>query len=146
MHKLSKFKLEYIEQARKLCEKGFTDYELSQFFDIHRSTLYVWQAEYPDFSAAMIAGKSFADERVERSLYERAVGYSYNGEKVFNDKGEILRADTTEHVPPDTTAAIFWLKNRRKDRWRDKQDVELTGDLNITKIERVIVNSTDKDS
>jgi hypothetical protein len=61
-----------------------------------------------------------ADDRVERSLYNRAIGYSYDAVKIFCSRdGEIIEAPYVEHVPPDVTACIFWLKNRRPQDWRD---------------------------
>jgi hypothetical protein len=66
-----------------------------------------------------------SDARVERSLYNRAVGYSFNSEKIFcNKDGEVTRVPIVEHVPPDVTAQIFWLKNRDPARWRDAWQVE----------------------
>lgn len=123
----SSYKPEYAEQAQKLCEFGLTDEEIARFFDVHTATIYRWQAKYPEFCEALKVGKAPADDRVERSLYHKATGYTFNSEKVFNYQGEIVRTPVVEHVPPDTTAAIFWLKNRRKDIWRDKQDHEHTG-------------------
>ena len=71
------------------------------------------------------AGKADADDRVERSLYSRAVGYSFNSEKIFcNKDGEVTRVPIVEHVPPDVTAQIFWLKNRKPSEWRDVQNIE----------------------
>jgi hypothetical protein len=68
-----------------------------------------------------------ADARVERSLYSRAVGYSFNSEKVFcNKEGEVTRVPIVEHVPPDVTACIFWLKNRDPAHWRDAWQFEHT--------------------
>jgi hypothetical protein len=62
---------------------------------------------------------------VEQSLYQRAVGYSLNSEKIFcNKDGEVTRVPIVEHVPPDVTAQIFWLKNRKPSEWRDVQNVE----------------------
>ena len=80
---------------------------------------------HPSFGEALKLAKKEADERVERSLYQRAVGYSYETVKVFLPYGlkEPVYAPYVEHVPPDTTAAIFWLKNRNcgrrmlEDRW-----------------------------
>ena len=70
-------------------------------------------------------GKAEADDRVERSLYSRAVGYSFNSEKIFcNKDGEVTRVPIVEHVPPDVTAQIFWLKNRDPARWRDAWQLE----------------------
>ena len=79
-----------------------------------------------NFSEAVIAGKDKADARVERALFGRAVGYTHESEKVFMNKGKIVRAKVTEHVPADTGAALNWLKNRKPDAWREKSEVELT--------------------
>jgi hypothetical protein len=122
----TKFKPEYVDQAQKLCGHGLTDEELADFFDVCVSTIYAWKSKHPEFSQAIKIGGSPCDDRVERSLYQRATGYTIKTEKVFNAGGEILRAATKEHVPPDTGAAIFWLKNRRKDRWRDKTETGFT--------------------
>lgn len=121
----SSYKPEYADQARKLCELGATDYELAQFFDVDTATIYRWRNTKEDFCEAVTCGKDKADERVARSLFNRAVGYTFESEKVFNNRGEIVRAKTTEHVPPDPAAAMNWLKNRQPGTWRDR--VEHTG-------------------
>ena len=80
---------------------------------------------HPDFLGSLKAGKEEADARVEQSLYQRAVGYSFKSEKIFcNKDGEVTRVPIVEHVPPDVTAQIFWLKNRDPKRWRDAWQVE----------------------
>ena len=82
-----------------------------------------WEAAYPKFSGALRTGSKVADDRVERSLYERAVGYSFESEKIFcNKDGVVTRVPYIEHMPPDVTACIFWLKNRRKEVWRDRYE------------------------
>jgi len=121
------YKPEYAEQAAKLCQLGATDADLADFFGVSDRTIYRWAAKHEEFSQSLKAGKDLADERVERSLYHKAVGYTFDSEKVFQFQGQIVRAETKEHVPPDTTAMIFWLKNRRKEQWRDRQEHELTG-------------------
>lgn len=123
------FKPEYVDQARKLCELGATDDELADFFEIHRATLYRWKLEQPEFCDAIKAGKEIADERVERSLYQKAVGYDFTEEqaikiKVGQYEEEVEIVEVRRHAPAETPAAIFWLKNRRKDEWRDKQEIE----------------------
>jgi hypothetical protein len=123
----SSYKAEYAEQARKLCELGATDKEISDFFEISGATLYRWQGTYPAFREALKVGKEAADDRVERSLYHRANGYTYDAVKILTVKGEVQKVPYREHVPPDTTACIFWLKNRRKDAWRDVQKHEIGG-------------------
>ncbi len=121
------FKPEFVEQARKLAALGHTDYEMAEFFEVTERTLRRWKGMHPDFADALKVGKNVADDRVEMSLYRKATGYSYASEKLFCDKGIVVRAETIEHVPPSDTACIFWLKNRRKEEWRDKVDHEHTG-------------------
>jgi len=127
MSRPTDYKAEYAEQARKLCQLGATDKELADFFEVSDRTIYRWQIKHDEFCQALKAGKDSADERVERSLYHKATGYTFESEKVFQHQGEIVRAAVTEHVPPDTTAMIFWLKNRRPDVWRDRREQEITG-------------------
>lgn len=139
------YKPEYAEQARKLCELGATDSDLADFFGVSDRTIYRWAARHEEFCQALKVGKDVADERVERSLYHRAVGYSYDAVKIFNASGEPLTVPYREHVAPDTTAAIFWLKNRRKGEWRDRLAHEHSGGIEYTKIERVIVDAAGGD-
>lgn len=122
----TKFKPEFTQQAEKLCLLGATDREIASFFEVTERTLNRWKADFPEFCQALKAGKQEADDRVERSLFNRAVGYSFDSEKIFNDKDRgITRAECVEHVPPDVTACIFWLKNRKPDNWRDKSDLDV---------------------
>jgi hypothetical protein len=120
----SKYKPEFAEQARKLCALGATDRELAEFFEVAESSVSKWKLEYPEFSEALKRGKEVSDERVEHSLYRRAVGYSFDSVHVSNYQGEVTLTPIVQHVPPDTTACIFWLKNRRKEQWRDKIEVD----------------------
>lgn len=118
----SAYKAEFATQAEKLCKLGATDIELADFFGVERTTIWRWSQVHEEFCNALKAGKLAADERVERSLYARATGYTFDAVKIFNANGEPLTVPYREHVPPDTTAAIFWLKNRRPDAWRDKTE------------------------
>lgn len=117
---------EFAAQAEKLCALGATDIELADFFEVDVRTIYNWKHSHTEFFQAVHVGKEALDKRVERSLYQRAVGYTFESEKVFNYQGEIVRAPTREHVPPDPSAALNWLKNRQPETWRDKQDVAVT--------------------
>jgi hypothetical protein len=116
----------YAKLAKVWCKRGLVDIEIAANLDITTTTLNRWKAKYPEFCASLKAGKTVPDDRVERSLYHKAVGYTFESEKIFQHDGEIIRAKTIEHVPPDTTACIFWLKNRRPDQWRDKTQTDLT--------------------
>lgn len=117
----------YADTAEKLSRLGATDMEIAEFFEVDVRTIYRWKVMYPDFCQALKAGKDAADDRVERSLYQRALGYSHPAVKLFQFEGSVVEAPYTEHYPPDTTAAIFWLKNRRRADWRDVHQVEGSG-------------------
>lgn len=117
------YKPEFVEQARKLCELGATDAELGDFFKVTIRTVHRWKIDYPDFAEALKVGKDRADDLVEQSLYKRARGYSHPAQKIMQNNGVPVVVDYTASYPPDTVAAIFWLKNRRKDEWRDKSEV-----------------------
>lgn len=123
-----KYKPEFVEQAMKLCRLGATDVELGDFFGVRRETIWAWSQKHPEFSNALKVGKEAADERVKRSLYAKAVGYEHDSIKIMQHQGEPVIVPYREHVPPDTTAAIFWLKNRDPERWRDKQEHHHSGE------------------
>lgn len=127
MGRPSKFKPEFVEQAAKLCAIGATDSEVADFFGVHDATLNRWKHDFPEFCESLKTGKTTADERVERSLYHRAVGYKHDAVKFFQAGAAIIREEYTEHYPPDTTAAIFWLKNRKPEQWREVKAIEMTG-------------------
>ncbi len=123
----SLYKPEYVKQAAKLCFLGATDADLADFFEVSLRTIDNWKAQYKEFSEALRPGKNEADERVERSLYQKAIGYEYDAVKVFNANGKAMVVPYREKCPPDTTAAMFWLKNRRAEQWRDVQKHEHGG-------------------
>lgn len=136
------YKEEFAKQAEKLCRLGATDADLADFFEVNTSTIWRWSSRHEEFCSALKNGKDAADDRVERSLYQRAIGYEHDAVKIFQDKGEPLIVPYREKMAPDTTACIFWLKNRRKGEWRDK--IEHSGDpdnpLFPQKIEIVVVD------
>lgn len=139
------YRPEYVERAAEMCKMGATDTEIAREFRVNVVTLYRWKIRYPDFCRALQAGKEMSDARVERSLYERANGYTYKAEKIFCDKdGHVTRVSYQERMPPDVAAAFIWLKNRRPNDWRDRKDVQHSGELQITKIERVVVDPEKK--
>lgn len=126
------FKKEYCEQAEKLCKLGATDKELADFFGVTEQTVNNWKNSQPKFFESIKAGKTMADANVADRLYQRAMGFEHDSEeiKVVSDgRGEgssVERVPVRKIYPPDTVAAIFWLKNRQKDKWRDKAEVDHT--------------------
>lgn len=130
------YKDEYAAQAEKLCLLGATDQEVADFFEVSVRTVYRWKVDHDAFCQALKAGKEKADERVMRSLYQRAIGYEQDEVKIFMPAGaeNPVYAPFRAKVAPDTTAAIFWLKNRRPEEWRDKQTLEHEGEVTLTPI------------
>lgn len=124
-----KYQPSFAAQAAKLCALGATNADLADFFEVSIRTIERWTSEHESFCRALKEAKATADERVERSLYQRAVGYTFDSEKIMSVRGEAVRLPTREHVPPDVTAQIFWLKNRRPAEWRDKQELEHSGEV-----------------
>ena len=120
----TKYRPEYVEQARKLCLLGATDQEIADFFEVEVRTIYRWKGEHDEFCQSLKAGKEEADNRVERSLYQQAIGYEQDEVKIFMP----AQAEAPVYAPyrakiaPNVTAGIFWLKNRRKEQWRDRID------------------------
>ena len=147
MARPSSYDPEFAEQAKKLALLGATDQEVADFFEIDVRTVYRWKHDYDEFCQALKVGKEVADERVERSLYQKAIGYEQDEIKIFMPGGttEPVYAPFRAKIAPDTTAAIFWLKNRRSQDWRDKQDVEHTGEVTVNRVERVIVDPANTD-
>jgi hypothetical protein len=141
----TKYRPEFAEIAHKLTQAlGATDKEVADFLSIDDATLYRWRHTHPEFCEALKVGKDVADQRVKQSLYRRAIGYKHDAVKVFNNNGEAMLVPFTEHYPPDTTAAIFWLKNRDPDQWRDKQDVEHSGKLTLEQLVTASMEKKDK--
>ncbi|WP_201838839.1 helix-turn-helix domain-containing protein [Microvirga zambiensis] len=117
------------EHAYKLAMLSHTDEEMAAFFEINTDTFYEWKRRYPEFSEAVTRGKIPADAEVAASFFKRATGYDQPTEKLFLFEGEVIRADTVTHYPPDPGAALNWLKNRQPDKWRDKKQLELDADV-----------------
>lgn len=121
----SKYKPAYDNQAYKLALLGATDKELADFFEVSEWTINKWKKEFPKFSQSLKRGKLQADSIVAEKLFKRATGYSHPDSQIFIYYGKPVVVKTIKHYPPDTTAGIFWLKNRAKATWRDKHEIEL---------------------
>ena len=109
---------------------GLTDEQIAHNCGISRSTLNVWREKYKDISDTLKRGREVADREVENALYKSAIGHKETVKKVFRVKDELVEAEEEIYIPPNVTAQIFWLKNRKRDVWRDKieQSLEISGD------------------
>lgn len=127
----TKYKEEFVDKVYKLALLGATDKEMADIFDIVESTFNEWKLKYPKFSESLKKGKIEADANVSERLYKRALGYQYKEiTKQYEGNGEnrklIKDSVTTKTLAPDPTAQIFWLKNRRKNEWRDSKNIDHT--------------------
>ena len=111
---------------------GLTDEQIAGNIGINTSTLYDWKNKFSKISEALKKGKEVVDIQVENALLKRALGYTYKETTSGCDENGELKVTkvVTKEVVPDTTAQIFWLKNRRPDLWRDKQNIEHSGQIN----------------
>lgn len=116
------------DKVRLLTLKGFTDKEMAEFFDVDERTWNRWKKAHEQFCQSLKDWKLEADTKVERSLYERALGYSHDAVHISSSMGIITQTDIIKHYPPSEVACIFWLKNRQPGKWREKQEIEHSGD------------------
>jgi len=147
MARPTKYKEEYPKQAYKLCLIGATDAQLANFFEVNPDTIYEWKKVHEEFSESLKRGKQIADGEVAKSLYHRAKGYSHKAVHISNYQGEITQTDIIKEYPPDTTACIFWLKNRQSEMWRDKREYAVDDvnrdieDFNIDELQQLLKDS-----
>ena len=120
---------------RKWARNGLTDQEIADHMEISRSTLKEWKNKYPPISAALKKTKAMYDSEVEEALENAALGY-YKTEREWRrdpETGEmVLYREYERWFKPDTTAQIFWLKNRDKQHWRDRQEISMDVEENET--------------
>jgi hypothetical protein len=124
------------EQAHNYCLLGATNDELAEFFVVSARTIDRWIADHADFGDAVRRGRFVADSRVARGLYDRAVGYDRTIERLVTVGGELKPVTSTLHYPPNVQACIFWLRNRRRQTWRDAPNAA-TADDGIDDIARL---------
>jgi hypothetical protein len=127
----SPYKPEFARIAQRLCRNGATDIEVADILGISVRTFYRWCLLHDEFTAAVRVGKDAADDRVERALYQRAVGYDYTAEKIVTPKGGgPIAIPYTVHIPADVRAALHWLAIRRPKPWArvpEQPDTDIAG-------------------
>lgn len=129
-----KYKPEFVEMARVLCEAGATNAELAAEFGVALSNFHLWRLVHPDFGEVIKSGKRKADERVERSLYEIANGFTVETQEPVKlreaDGSERIEYVTkTISVLPDQAAIRYWLNNRDRENWRERSEKHVTGTI-----------------
>ena len=111
---------ENAEIARHCCRLGASNDTLAERFDVSPRTIDSWIATIPEFGDAVRQGRQIADDLVVAALYARATVLQRKTVKVVEGRGEPVTTTSTEHLPPDVRACMFWLRNRRAEEWREK--------------------------
>jgi transposase-like protein len=142
----SKYSPDMVDRAYDLCsEAGLTDAQLAKAFGVTRSSISLWKTEHPEFGEAVTQAKEEYDSNVvEAGLLKRARGYEFDevvlepcvvrkrGEPLeISDPALAVTKRVRKHMPPDVRAIMFWLKNRSPERWRDKQEIDLSGEMDL---------------
>lgn len=118
MARPTKYESKYNRLAKIATEKGFTDKDLADLFDVTEQTINNWKIDFPLFFESIKKGKRLADERVEQALYYRAIGYTHPDIHISNFQGQITITNIIKHYPPDPQAIFYWLGNRKPDQWK----------------------------
>ena len=114
---------EGLTEIEGMARDGLTDKQMAHNIGIAESTLNEWKNRFPEFKESLKRGKEVVDREVESALLKTALGFYYTEEQVTNSGGVVT---TKKYAKPNTTAQIFWLKNRKQVEWRDKQEIEQT--------------------
>jgi len=140
------------EKAYRLSLLGSTEKEIADFLDIALSTLSDWKRRHPQFKEALSQGKLDADSKVAEALFKRAIGYSHEDTDIRVVDGQIIKTPIEKHYPPETNAAIFWLKNRTRHSerpWLDISRNEISGPngqaIKSANLSRLIMNQLTND-
>ncbi len=122
---------------------GLTEEQIAHNMGIRRETLIQWKKRYVNISNALKSGKEVVDRQVENALFKTATGYYYDEETVTN-QGEVVTV--RKYSKPNTTAQIYWLKNRKRDVWTDKQEVQLEANVITNKLDGILAQLEDDSS
>ena len=134
---------------------GLVDAQIAKNMGVGEATLYNYKNKYPEIREALRKGKEVVDIEVENALFKKAIGYNiivqkafklkdiiYENGKKISETERIEYADEEIHIPADTTAQIFWLKNRKKAQWRDKVEYEANTD-ELNKVKELLTKISD---
>lgn len=122
---------------------GVTEADICKNLDVNNTSWIEYKKEYPELAKALKNGREVIDVMVENALLKAALGYEYTEEELNKMTGKPIELRKTAH--PNTTALIFWLKNRKPKEWRDKQELEHSGDVNFVINRKKVNGNADSD-
>lgn len=120
-----------IEEIRILIEAGHTDNFVAKFLNVSPYSFKAWVKRFPDFEAAVKKWKDVADENVVKALYDKAIGYALPETKVFCYEGKIIEHEIVKHIVPDFSSQSLWLRNRKREDWKDIKDMSTKTDVTV---------------
>lgn len=156
-HKKGKYRDWITEEGLLLIEgwarDGLTDEQIAHNIGIRRETLCVWKNKYPNISNALKKGKEVVDRQVENALLKRALGYEYEEVKTYveidgHGREKKRKEITKKIIAPDTTAQIFWLRNRKGKVWSNREQIDadkIKADIEYTKEKTKLLKGEKKD-
>lgn len=126
---------------------GLTDEQIANNMGVNVRTVYDWKNKFPQFSHALKKGKDVVDRQVENAMFKSAIGYKYDEvTQELNEDGDLVVTKVvTKQVQPNSTAGIFWLKNRKPKEWRDKIETEHSGHISTGKLDSILEQLSDTD-
>ena len=136
MRTRTKFTKEFADLAIKLAGKGYLDKEICEYADVSINTFYKWKQKNPEFAEALMKAKHKINQKIEAQAYKRAMGYMVTETKTVtgtneNGEEEIIRVEKlNKHIPSDTKILMMLLKNRMPEKYRDRQEIQLSGEVN----------------
>lgn len=136
----SSYEQKFCKTAEIVCRLGGIDTDVADAIGVDVATVNRWKSQFPEFCESLKVGKAPADERVKMALYHRAIGYSHPEDDIRVVNGGIVITPTIKHYPPDTTACIFWAKNRMPDEFRANPE---PGDDDYVQPVKIEVNVVD---
>lgn len=137
------YKKELLREVFNYTCLGATDQQLADCLNVDINTIDNWKRTKPEFRQIVEKGKTEADALVVKSLFHASIGYSHKETIYFQHQGKILSQETIKHYPPNPTAMIFWLKNRRRAEWADVNEVHMkhSGQIQFKKVEDIPIDT-----
>lgn len=112
---------------------GLIDKQIAQNIGVSERTFTDWKKKFSSISSALKKGKEVVDRQVENALFKSAIGYEYTEvTEELTENGMEITKKVTKQVAPNPTAAIFWLKNRKPDEWRDRKETQISGEMSVS--------------
>lgn len=141
----SKYNDHVLIEATNYAKLGATNEQIADYLGIQRSTFQYWLVNYPELKKAISEAKDLFDNEIVKSLAHNALGYSHKDTQFFQYRGGIVKQEYIKHYPPNVTAQIFWLKNRKRGEWTDESTIKHAGMIGIRAIQDIPLNELNQD-